>query len=97
MFDRASEPNEPTLPGFVAWLERKDPTERYHWPTAEICACGQYAKEIGVKSWLGSDEGWSKLNRLARGAKTINDYETVDGSGWTFGQLLDRCRKEMAE
>ena len=27
MFDRANEPKEATLPGFVAWLERKDRTK----------------------------------------------------------------------
>ena len=95
MFDRASEPKEPTLPGFVAWLERKDPNERYEWPKAEICACGQYAKEVmGQSDWIGRD-GFSELNMLARGPLELTAWETAPSHNWTFGKLLERCRKKL--
>ncbi len=82
--------SEPTLPGFVEWLSRKDPNERYEWPRAEICACGQYAKSIGVDGWIArGDDTWPKLNLIAKGNASFDDSE------WTFGKCLDRAKKEL--
>jgi hypothetical protein len=89
---------QPTLPGFVAWLERKDPNEHYRWPNSEICACGQYAKTLGMKTWQGSGSNsstWTQLNSLARG--DTPPFEEAEPSEWTFGQCLDRAKKVLAK
>jgi hypothetical protein len=80
---------EPTLPGFIAWLESKDPNEKYNWPNSEKCACGQYARSLGVEDWR-SDDKWSKFNMLARGKPVFCDSEREE---WTFGKCLDRAKK----
>lgn len=88
--------SEPTLPGFVEWLQRKDPNERYEWPKSNICACGQYAESLGKTHWIGTGNStWSKLNRLARGPGMLGDYEIAPESEWTFGKLLERAKKEL--
>ena len=79
------------LPGFVQWLERKDPNERYEWPRSEICACGQYAKEIGVNDWVNKP-GWTELNLLAHGDSCLGESRP---DAWTFGKLLDRARARL--
>ncbi len=93
MFDRANEPKEPTMPGFVAWLERKDPNERYDWPRSEICACGQYATELGVKNWQADHNNWHQMNMLARGPIDLDQWETASEDYWTFGKLLARAKE----
>jgi hypothetical protein len=39
----------PSLEGFIAWLETKDPEERYDWLSFSTCACGQYMRSLGLK------------------------------------------------
>ncbi len=91
----AERAQEPTLPGFVAWLEHKDPNERYNWPMSEICACGQYAQDIGVKNWQANNNVWHKFNMLARGERDLPVHEFAPESGWTFGKLLERAKKAL--
>jgi hypothetical protein len=89
----------PSLAGFIAWLETKDPNERYNWDQPAICACGQYAASIGKKGWPVFEEPWRTLNHLACNAimsrpepSQVRRYAMLDQSGWTFGALLQRAR-----
>jgi hypothetical protein len=82
--------SEPSLPGFINWLESKDPNEHYQWRYSEICACGQYAKHLGKKEWQHTGSIWLTLNSLARGDDL---YAELDPKKRTFGQLLDRAKK----
>ena len=38
-----------SLEGFIAWLETKDPEERYDWLSFNTCACGQYLRSLGLE------------------------------------------------
>lgn len=77
----------PSLPGFIGWLETKNPKERYNWCYPSACACAQYAQEClgwSRSSWITSPN-FEVLNRLAYEGK------------WTFGALLERAKAHVAE
>ena len=40
---------EPSLAGFISWLETRDPDEKYAYFDMEHCACAQYAKAISAE------------------------------------------------
>ena len=83
--------NGPSIVGFKEFVSKKDANEHYAWMNPSICACGQYAKSMGIKDWMYSDghvKTWIKLNQLARGKK-------IDQADWTFGALAERL-KEVA-
>jgi hypothetical protein len=72
---------KPSLAGFIAWLETKDPKARYNYMDCTgLCPVDQYFTSIGigVNTWYDSGfprEQWGELNALA------NDHRT-------FGTLL---------
>ena len=37
---------EPSLQGFIAWLERQDPKQRYNYFSAGKCAWAQYSGQV---------------------------------------------------
>jgi hypothetical protein len=84
-----AKPQYPSLDGFIAWLETKDPQECYHFPDCKACACGQYSASLG-EFWLRRTEGgvvsfvYHGLNELAR------------AEPWTFGALLKRAKSERS-
>jgi hypothetical protein len=78
---------KPSLEDFLAWLETKPSDEKYWWPDASICACGQYAASIGIVSWVGGAATcpvFEQINRLAQ-------YRPR-----TFGALLGRALEAKA-
>ena len=87
----------PSLESFIAWLETKPEDETYTWSLCDRCACGQYARALGIwKIWdefihLYSRDRtgiWHKLNMLA--------FPKHDGAD-TFGRLLRRARAAAME
>jgi hypothetical protein len=81
---------EPSLEGFIAWLETKDPNEEYDYHNSEACACGQYAASIHTEMWLFDTAEfvlWDRLNGLAC---------SRDAQGnWTFGHTLKVAREML--
>ena len=81
----------PSLESMAAWLETKDPNEKYDWVDGCKCACAQYAKARGVfAEWRGNAwprqpeiSIWHELNMLAQHCET-------------FGKLLERVRGGVA-
>lgn len=77
---------EPTLQGFKDFVNSKNPDERYDWSHCGKCACGQYAKSLGIDNWidpfLPEHDLWSNLNIKAAG--------TAGSYAWTFGDLAKR-------
>ena len=63
--------SEPSIPGFIEWLQRKDPNEKYDWTKASSCACGQYHLSLDEQNkpgcWIGTVPVWNELNSVARG------------------------------
>ena len=89
---------EPSLQGFISWLETKPPTEKYNWWDGDRCACGQYAKHIGEPNWAyeaNQGEGpsksiWRQLNDLAyHAAYRVYSFGPREG---TFCRLLEQAR-----
>jgi hypothetical protein len=66
---RGGEVGQPSLQGFIAWLETQDPEQQYQWSCSGECACAQYARHLGVKSWGDVWNPyriiWSELNSIA--------------------------------
>ena len=79
---------QPSLEGFIAWLETKNPDETYHWPRGTECAVGQYATSIGkIEEFLiRKNECWRRLNRIAMPEEFHDD---------TFGCCLARAHAAM--
>jgi hypothetical protein len=78
----------PSLDGFIAWLETKDPNERYDYWNCLTCACGQYASSFSIANpdwiWEWKDRHLTtELNMIGRGS---GNYEE-----WTFGAALARA------
>lgn len=70
-----------TLASVIAWLETKDPAERYDWASPRTCACAQYFN-------IGDD--WSHLHRKLENATGIRLDGLAIKTPWTFGALLER-------
>ena len=78
------------LDRWIAWLETKDPDERYDWKNLNYCACGQF---FGNGSWIKEDGDWRLMNKIARGERRDDaSYRFDDPLGWTFGACLDRAK-----
>ncbi len=78
--------DQPSLSGFIAWLETQDPERPYsYWP-CPTCAIGQYLRAIGT------DEA------DARVAVVYYDWnrKIAGPLPHTFGAALDRARKFAA-
>jgi hypothetical protein len=91
---RWEKPKEPSLEGFVAWLETRPADGKYNWSDPDRCACAQYAMAIGQFAGWRHNRGWNryewvKLNTVAKGAR----YHLFDQH--TFGKCLKRARKEL--
>ena len=83
----------PSLEGFIAWLETKDPEERYDWLSFNTCACGQYLRSLDLEiPTKYPDAGYAgvadRLSAIAR-------CNGISGS-WTFGNALRSARKVKA-
>lgn len=69
-----TKPTEPTLAGFVAWLDTKDSHEKYYWFNGSNCAVAQYAHSVGLKRsyllrWVDTDglgKIWGQLDWIAQ-------------------------------
>jgi hypothetical protein len=92
MEDRVATPAplvHPSLDGFIAWLETKNPKETYNWHNCDNCAVGQYLNDtIGVTrhnnraKWK---EIWPHvLNQIAYSAGPR-----------TFGSLLEMAKASV--
>lgn len=75
-----------SLEAALEWARSKHPEEKYDYWSVLHCACGQYAKHLGVEKWWGQRGGfWDKLNGLA-------------GTGQkTFGSLADRIERVVGK
>lgn len=71
--------NPLSLEAFADWCEKKPADEEYYYPDPTICACGQYAKYLGMNP--SEVIGFSDLNLYAA------------LSPWTFGALAQRLRE----
>ncbi len=81
------------LEEFATWLESKDPGEQYVWTDPYICACGQFAHDIGrFDAWrdhpYDSANPWRQLNELA-------GHGIVDDNYGTFGKLREVVSQEL--
>jgi hypothetical protein len=76
---KATVKREPSLRGFIEWIETKEPKETYNWCSISHCACRQYFDSIG--------SGYEH-----RIAQTLDIIAYGGGEGWTFGELLDRVK-----
>ena len=74
----------PSLDGFIAWLETKDPSETYNWGNCNECAAGQYAKAIGFENWADQACQGTFLGKLMF---QFSHYALISHSH-TFGELL---------
>jgi hypothetical protein len=83
---------QPSLEGFIAWLETKDPDESFNYHDSDMCACGQYAKSIGTEMWgIWPEEThtaiWDRLNGVACSRDAQRN--------WTFGHTLEVAREML--
>lgn len=88
---------QPSLAGFISWLETKNPDETYPYTNSCDCACAQYLKAINQFHpwWLSDPEHnfqglMTDLNHLAAGKS--NSEGAFNTGAWTFGLLLDRAK-----
>ena len=69
------------LDNLIAWLETKDPTQRYDYWIPKSCVMGQYLTEQGFMPW---DTDVSQLEC---------EFSSVGVSKpWTFGAALERAK-----
>jgi hypothetical protein len=86
---------EPSLRGFISWLETKNPNEEYYWASGKSCAAGQYAASLGIhQEFLDRTDGgknhgiWSLLSMAAY----PREEKSLTG---TFGAALEGARKML--
>lgn len=71
---------EPSLEGFIAWLETKPPEEEYNWRNDKECAVGQYAQSLGLC--------YLYISYLDRGGIAYHQPRT-------FGAAAKRAKKQL--
>jgi hypothetical protein len=80
----------PSLDGFIAWLETKNPNKRYDWDNrAGNCAVGQYLRYCGI-AW-DSRPPMMYMDLACPGMTSF-----VLGNPRTFGAVLKRIRAWQA-
>jgi hypothetical protein len=67
---------KPSLAGFIAWLETKNPRERYNFQNCDgHCAVDQYYASVGIdvvgRGIPSPRELWGDLNRIASRYRTF--------------------------
>src|SRR5580700_9747733 len=97
---------QPSLEGFIAWLETKGKTEIYYWGKTENCACAQYAATLGLDGAYGrikgeifnpNEEFFSILNRLALNADVVKIKSDFKFAARSFSSLLKLARDELTK
>ncbi len=86
------------LPKFIAWLETKDPNEKFNYLNNYNCALAQYAKAhgysnvyvLGYKWFLDGDQDKSEYLGIFGGIAKGDHI-------WTFGAVLKNAKKELAK
>jgi len=79
---------QPSVAGFLAFCESKDPKEEYKYTNPHQCACAQYARSIDrYESWRSPRDValWHRLDGIAQ-------LERFAPSSRTFGELAERLR-----
>jgi len=82
-----------SLDSLIAWLESKEPKERYDYMSIIDCLLAQYFTEVGgyknVKITCGTvwRGRWTKL------PSAFNEVSFGPRRNWTFGAALKRARK----
>ena len=78
------------LDQWIAWLETKEPSERYDWMYHRECPCGQFYGSVG---WV-STPGFGVLNKIARGEPRDDCVSAFSNrEDWTFGKCLERAKQ----
>ena len=70
-----------TLESLIAWLETRNPDERYDWTDGATCMCAQY---FNVGALWDSQPG-------------VRPDGLAVVHPWTFGAALERARAELAK
>ncbi len=96
-------PAEPSLAGFVAWLETKNPAEEYRYSNPQTCAVGKYFESLGiipkyfeslgiipsVRAHSPYQEAWARV-----GWVHLNPLASPQPH--SYGALLTRAKAELA-
>jgi hypothetical protein len=86
---------EPSLRGFIAWLETKNAAQRYDYYNCNGgCLVGQYVNSIGMR-WSPYDQGGTGFGPGRDWWYTAPEAEPLCdiSAGWphTFGAALERA------
>lgn len=96
--------NVPSMANFIAWLETKDPRQKYDFKDCQGgCLIGQYMSEKGIPwgetpnkpqaHWGGT--AYNKVARAIFGRGVV--LTPIIERPWTFGAALKRTHKFAAE
>lgn len=80
---------KPSFIGFVAWLETKDPDEKYNWGDGCRCAIGQYLNLFGITN--ANNIPYSEYEKFEGGP----DVFVALKEPHTFGAALERARASL--
>jgi hypothetical protein len=87
-WDKSAE-QEPSVAGFIRWLETKDPQQKYDWRLYQTCAVGEYAAALGlsVSECICHPKTYFLSANIARGRGPKFPQD------WTYGACLQRARE----
>jgi hypothetical protein len=90
-------PAEPSLAGFVKWLETKDPTETYEYAYSQSCAVGKYFEALGMDPWeIGRPGmGLTPFQRAWQGIGWGNLNSLAGQNPRTYGALSARAKAQL--
>ena len=89
LFNPKWKSDEATLDGFIAWLERQDPSQEYQYSPATTCAISRYLGSIGITYDDFVDGSFEQLCAW-------NTHITHPGEQ-TFGAALERAKAFAAK
>lgn len=90
---------KPSLRGFIAWLETKDPKGKYDFNNCQgACLMGQYMTFIDMP-WGETPNNahtcnWKDTNYIRTASQVFGNrnLDELQTKPWTYGAALKRCR-----
>jgi hypothetical protein len=88
-WDQETKTKTPSLDGLIAWLETKDPSEKYDWGNCDgACLVHQYLTSCGIRQRDWSSFYFKTQSPLGDDQPTCIAFQ----SPHTFGAALSRAR-----
>lgn len=76
---------------FLQFAEKKPQMKRYEYADPKVCACGQFAKSLGIY-----EDYEEKVTAIQQGSRFYQLEKLAAQAPFTWGALTERIRSHIA-